>query len=436
MGNIPRILVVSHTVFSSTGNMGKTMMDMISCVPSDHLAQLYFHSEVPTQRVCERYFRITDKDMLYSVCKGKRRFRIFGEADIETGRQNSRTDTGLSAKVYQFSRKRTPMIYIMRNALWSLGKWDGPELDSWIREFQPDLIFFAAGDYAFAYQIVCRLSERYDLPVVMWCSDDHYIGRKNTASVLYHYVCRNRMKWARRTAARSCHMITISDKMQRDYAALFEIPITTMRISAQENPFKIPASERNGIVYSGNLGVNRVQPLVEVGRALKKAGIPGYDRIDVYSADKNPKTLEQLTDDNGIRFHGPVGNQEMDRILGSAKYVLHVEAFDEKSTVRTRYSLSTKVGEYLQSGACVVVYGPGDISSVEYLRENDAALILSSAEEAPDKIRQMLNDAATFDAMQNKAAALAEKGHSKKENDLTILSIFEQVEGKGRKIDG
>ena len=81
MGNIPRILVVSHTVFSSTGNMGKTMMDMLSCVPSDHLAQLYFHSEVPTQRVCERYFRITDKDMLYSVCKGKRRFRISSKVE-------------------------------------------------------------------------------------------------------------------------------------------------------------------------------------------------------------------------------------------------------------------------------------------------------------------------------------------------------------------
>ena len=33
--NTPRVLVISHTVFSATGNMGKTMMRMLAGIPPD-----------------------------------------------------------------------------------------------------------------------------------------------------------------------------------------------------------------------------------------------------------------------------------------------------------------------------------------------------------------------------------------------------------------
>ena len=427
MGSLPKVLVISHTVFSCTENMGKTMMDMFSCVPPENLAQLYFRSGAPTQHGCQRYFRISDKDILYSVFTGKRRFRIFRKEEIGVNTAASQLDTGISAHVYQFSRKRTPAVYFLRNLLWTLGKWDTPELDAWISEFSPDMIFFAASDYAFAYKIVWRLAERYDLPVILWCADDHYISRKKTWSPLYHYVCRNRMKWVRKTMKRCTHMITISDKMNRDYSALFKIPATTMRISAVENSSQCPAQERSGIVYAGNLGVNRIIPLVEAGKALKAAGIPGYEQIDVYSADKNPKTLKQLTQANGIRFHGAVGREQLEKILGSAKFVLHTEAFDEKSKTRTRYSLSTKVGEYLGSGACIVAFGPQDISSVEYLSGNCAGLTVQNADGVSREVSRILNDPEAFDRLQRQARDLLRRGHCKLDNDEALCAILKKT---------
>ena len=62
MNDNPRILVISHNVFSKSTAMGKTMSSMLSCVPPENLAQLYFHSEVPTTDVCKNYFRITDQN--------------------------------------------------------------------------------------------------------------------------------------------------------------------------------------------------------------------------------------------------------------------------------------------------------------------------------------------------------------------------------------
>ena len=114
---MPRVLVISHNIFSKSGNMGKTMMEFLKCVPPEDLAQLYFHSEIPTVDCCYRYWRIKDADMLHSIGNRKGRYTVFTKEDIDTSLQKSRTDKGNIGKIYQMGRKRTPMIYLLRKLL-------------------------------------------------------------------------------------------------------------------------------------------------------------------------------------------------------------------------------------------------------------------------------------------------------------------------------
>lgn len=154
----PRVLVVSHNVFSSSGNMGKTMMHMLAGIPPDNLAQLYFHQEIPTRRCCLHYFRMTDSNILHSLFTRKTEFRVFDASDIDESAVQSRTDTGWLAKVYQFSRRRTSFIYFLRDTMWRFGKWKTKALLEWVQAFAPNVIFLAAGDYAFPYRIAIWLS--------------------------------------------------------------------------------------------------------------------------------------------------------------------------------------------------------------------------------------------------------------------------------------
>ena len=391
----PRVLVVSHNIFSRPGNMGRTMANLLSSIPSDCLAQLYFHSEIPTMDLCHRYFRITDRDVLRSVVTRKAGYRIYGKEDI-------REDSGSN-------------------------KWESEALDQWIRDFAPDVIFFASGDYVFPYRIVERLSQRYHLPVVTWCCDDYYIGKRKSWSPLYHLNYHSLMRWAHKVEKRTLHYVVICDKMKEDYQKLFHKPMDVLRISVGDNPCKRPAEQRTGIVYAGNLGLNRVVPLLELAAQVKKAGIPGYGWVDVCSGGGNPKTLALLTEENGIRFHGAVPAAELTNILGAAKFVLHVEAFDEKSACRTRYSLSTKIGESLQSGACILAYAPRDIASMEYLREYSAAVCLERAQQLPQILRQLTTDREAFDGYVARASELAKARHSKESNDRLLQQIFMDV---------
>ena len=62
--NQPRVLVISHNVFSTGNNMGRSLAGLFSGWDPDRLSQLYFCPEEPQLSLCRRYFRVTDGDGL------------------------------------------------------------------------------------------------------------------------------------------------------------------------------------------------------------------------------------------------------------------------------------------------------------------------------------------------------------------------------------
>lgn len=423
----PRVLVVSHNVFSAAGNMGKTMAGMLRCVPADRLAQLYFHSEVPTVDCCRRYFRITDGDIFWSVFTRKASWKEMDGHDIQKGRPSGRTDTGLKAKIYRFSRRRTPLIYLLRDRMWSLGIWKTKALYRWIKEFSPEVIFFASGDYCFSYRIACRLSRDFHIPMVTWCCDDYYLNKTFEKSPLGALYGARRRKWARQAAAQSSSMVVISDKMEQEYKKLFSLPIHVLRTPAEENPEKQPLNGRRGICYAGNLGVGRHVPLTEAGRALREAAIPGFEYIDVYSGESRPEVIAQLTEANGIRFHGAVSPGEVSRVLGKTKYLLVLESFEGAFRERVRYSLSTKVAESLRSGACILACGPEDISAMEYLASVGAACVLKAPAGIAEAIRTLESNGGACRALVAREEHLAAENHDPGKNGARLLNILQEA---------
>ena len=226
-------------------------------------------------------------------------------------------------------------------------------------------------------------------------------------------------KLARQVVRQSGSVVTISDKMGTDYARFFDVPVETVRISSDPNPYALPATQRTGIVYAGNLGPNRIAPLVELLRALGQAALPGFSAIDVYSGEQRPAVLRQITEENGLHYCGRISASEVERLLGRSKFLVFTESFDDKSVRRVKYSLSTKISESLRSGACLLAYGSPQIASIEYLRRHNAARILRSADELPAALLELCSSHDTYAKYVRAAQELAEQCHNQ---NATIFS--------------
>ena len=210
-----KILVVSHNVFSKTSNMGKTLASYFYGIDSADIAQFYIHSEIPTDDICKNYYRITDKDAIKSILTRKSGV-VLDENDIRTDVSDSRTDTGNTAKLYQKARSRSPLIYFARNLWWSMGAWKTKKLRVWLDEFDPDVVFFASGDYAFMYKIALWMAKYKNIPLVVSCMDDYYFYNKNEKRFGGKILHRSFMKQVKKTMEYASCIYPICEKMGRE----------------------------------------------------------------------------------------------------------------------------------------------------------------------------------------------------------------------------
>lgn len=421
-----KTLIISHNVFCKTTSMGKTLSSYFETWDPNDLAQLYVHSEIPTSDICKNYYRITDKEMIKSIFS-RNSGTVLGEQDINTTVDRSRTDTGTTAQLYQKARKRTPLIYFARNLWWKLGKWKTKKLLQWIDAFDPQIIFLASGDYSFIYDIALQLAKYKKIPLVVSCMDDYYFYNKNQNKLGGKLVHKTFMRHVYKTMRYANAIFPICEKMGRDYGALFQKPCYTLCTpSTLSKPLQYEKS--NAISYIGNLGYKRNEQLLKLGRALKSISCEGKPLyIDVYSQESRPEILKDLTEENGIRFHGSISGQQVLEVMGKSMAVIHTESFDESTRKSVAYSVSTKIADSLASGTCILAYGPAEIASIEYLKSNCAAYCITEDEHLEAGLTELISDSNLRQDIANHALVLARKNHNAENNGRMIKNVMESA---------
>lgn len=422
-----RILVVSHNVFSKTESMGKTLSGYFDCFKNADIVQFYIHPKVPTRSdICTKYFRITDIDAIKSIITRKCG-EEFSIRDNDYNENNLITDNLKVTKIYQKSRSRTPFTYFARNFIWSLSAWNNKKFKKWLDDFAPEAVFFASGDYAFMYKIALKIAKERKIPLYVSCMDDYYFYNKNSdkfgGKIMHKYL----MKYVNKTMTYATAIFSICDKMTKDYSELFKIPTYTLHTGTSiDKPFA-KNSKSNKISYIGNLGYNRHLQLVSIGRALLKVqsdNKPSY--IDVYSAEEREEVLSLLNPENGINFHGRISAEEVKKVMADSMILIHTESFDKSIRQTVAYSVSTKIADSLASGTCLMAYGPSEVASISYLKDNNAAFCIDENDDLVSKLRTIIDSEELRSMYVNNALELANKNHNMLDNSVKVISVLTQ----------
>ena len=418
-----KLLVISHNVFSKTSNMCKTLSAYFADSQKGQISQFYIHSEIPTDdSVCKDYYRVTDKEIIKSIFSRKSG-KVFNEKDIVKSATDSRTDTGLTAAIYQKSRSRTPLIYLARNLLWLLGKWNTKKLNEWIDYINPDAVFLASGDYSFIYRIALKIAKKRGIPLFVSCMDDYYFYNKNENSILGKFQHALFMKQVKRTIAYSTAIFSICDKMTEDYGKFFNKPSFTLHTGSTITE-PLCYEKNNKISYIGNLGYKRNEQLIAFGKALQEVNKESY--IDVYSTEPRPEILQHMTRENGFNFCGAIDAETVKKVIGESMLVVHTEAFDKVTRKMVAYSVSTKIADSLASGTCLLAYGPEEIASISYLKNNDAAFVITENDDLKQKLSEIICDNELREKIVENALSLAENNHNINSNSKRLLNIIEE----------
>lgn len=402
-----KVLIVSHNPFCASNNMGKTLCSYFGGFEKCDLAQLYIHTNSPDFTVCENYYRVTDSDMLRSVLTRKS-----GTVITSPTPTASVTVTDGKRRIYNKGRSRTPAVYLARNLLWRLGAWKTRRLREWVDAFAPDVVFFAAGDYAFMYDVARYIAEYRGIPLAVACVDDFYFFNRNEGRFLGRAVHRSFLRTVRKTMNYASLIYTICDKMAADYKTLFDRPTTVLHTASSiAEPIH---SEKSGeISYIGNLGLGRDRQLIALGKALAKLDTPNSPRyITVYSGETREEILAGMTKENGIDFRGSIPPESVPEVMGSSIALIHTESFDPHTTKIVEYSVSTKIADSLASGTPLIAFGPSGVASMRYLADNGAAFMITEGDDPATRLGEFLADESAHARITARATALARENHS------------------------
>ena len=167
-----------------------------------------------------------------SIFTFRERGAVYGQKDIQPVKHS--VGTGALEPVYQFGRRRTAGIYFLRNLLWKLSRWETGKLWKWVDDFNPDVIFFASGDYGFMYDIARKIAEHTGKPLAVACVDDYYIHNRNGGHLFGRMVHKAFLRTVNKTMARASMIFTICESMAREYEAMFGKPCHVLHTSAQK----------------------------------------------------------------------------------------------------------------------------------------------------------------------------------------------------------
>lgn len=419
-----KVLIISQPVLSKTNNMGKTLMGYFSSFKPTEVAQLYLRNGVPnnTER-CLQYYRFSDEDAVHSIYNHKVTGTKFNEENIKV--ENVQPQS--SADVYKIGSKHKAWMLLLRDLMWRFSSWKNSDLLGWVKEVDPDVVFFAAGDGGFSYRIANYLAKYLNKPLVVVCMDDFFVNNRNKGELLGAIRQKLFMRTVKRTMGKAAAVFTICDSMNRVYSQMFGVPCYTLHTAAARKVFEY-SIDANQISYIGSVGCGRYKSLLEMGKALSTMQSEGCPKcIDVYTGSYQPEYIDPLKNAPGIRFHGSIPAEEVLNVMSKSIAVIHTESFEQNMMDMVRFSVSTKIAESLMYGPCLIAYGPEGIASIDYLKENKAAWTITDPEDLEKGLEEILGNSALREKIVRNARKLAEKNHNADVNPKKVREWLEQI---------
>ncbi len=423
--NLPRVLVPCINVWQDTGSV-RTLPEIFSCWDKEKVAQIYTKAGLPDTDVCQKFFRINENSVLKSVFK--RSVKTSSEVENTKGEVTQSQKKELSEESKRYNGRHSMLLTLCREMVWLLGKWKTPELDRFIEDFDPEILFVPVYPVVYMARLQLYIIKKTKKPVVCYLSDDNYSYKTCGANPLA-YIHRFWLRAGVRKIMKHCHkLFVIAPKQKEEYDAVFgtDSLILTRAIDTDKLPTEeLCPHHPVRMVYTGKLGIGRDKTVAEVAKAVAAVNKEKERiRFDVYSGDTPEGELAEILSMGGNRFCGSVTSDKIEEIQRQSDITLFAEALKGKYKNAARLSFSTKLTDYFKSGKCILAVGSRDIAPVDYLIREDAAVVVTEYETLEATLRRLCDNPALITEYGAKAVDCGRRNHSKEKSEETFIDTM------------
>lgn len=419
-----KILIVSDVPWNDSNSFGSSFSNIFGGNPNYEIANIYLKPGLPSTKVCSRFFRITERSIIDTIA-GKR--KTSGEEVY-----NSPGAINADGKIVQRAKiLRWQIMFWLRDCVWATNRWKSAELEKFILDFNPDVIFQPVFFEPYINNVGLFAKKLTNKPMVGYISDDNYTLRYYSLSPFKWINRLIKRKYVKKTIGQCKLLYTIIDKQKTEYQHYFDTPMKVLykggdftRVPDSASP--VTANKVIKFVYTGNIYGGRWETLAEIAKALhhlRDEGIRG--QLEIYSGSPTTPQILKALNINGVsEFKGFVDSSKVPEIQSEADVLIHVESFNKSQRYSARLSFSTKIVDYLATNKPILAVGWEETGGVEYLKANNAAEVVTDLNCLVGSLRKLISDAEYRKYIAGKAYECGRKNHQSShirqmlENDL------------------
>ncbi len=417
------ILIVSCEAWRDTNNGGNVLSNVFCAFPDAHIAQIYCSGELPQNSVCQKYFQISDSMLLTSEKGRKLEVKDYSVDDYNASKNIENKIKNKTPKLFRES------LLLFRECLWGITKWKTKELEKFIIEFQPDVIFAPCYSYFHVSKLALHVKKIASCPMISYISDDNYSLKRISLSLSFwinRFITR---KWIRNHFSECSLVYTMTEQQKIEYEALLKCPMKVLCKSAIFEEQKREIGNPIRLIYAGGLYLNRWKVLGELSNILNKIN---KDRViaqlHIYSNTKlNPRKTKLLNDKRSSFLHSAIPYNELVKKYQQSDIAVHVESFDLRNRLITRLSFSTKIIDCMNSGCAILAIGPKTQAGMTYLKDNNAAVCVNELSSLRSKVSNLLFHPETIFYYSKQAQKLGEKNHKINNINAMIRNDFSRI---------
>lgn len=392
-----RILILSNYPWKNDNSFGNTYSSIFGDIPNTEIAHIYMFDGMP-DRVSnvKCYYQILEKDVMRSIIKGgnpvgkeilvKHEFTPCDKDSLKDAKSKS-----VYGKLLTFGKKHHwGVLFLARELAWKFGNVNYRGLMNFVNDFNPDIFFLPYSNVYYTNRIALYVKQHLNVPMVVEMAMDHYSMKRLSWNPLFWIDRLGKRKMIRKLAKQSEMFFAISKKLRDELETSLNVPCRILyktpnkRRSLQE--YK-PKSEPIKFLFTGNIYSNRWKSLALLAQELQRQN---FGHLDIYTASPITSKIDKALNISGYSaVHPPISQDEVIRLQNEADILVHAEAFDEYNKSLVRCAISTKIMDYLSVGRCILAIGPSDISSIEYLVDNNVAIVADSKKRLSEQIAEI-----------------------------------------------
>jgi len=418
------VLVITQSPWSDTNALGNTYSNFFSHWDNYNFANLYLREELPDNKVCNKFYNITEKSILKNILRPWKIGKEFttNQLNIMKSEVKYEANTKREKYILDLFRNRSIVFHILREFIWKIGNWDNRKLADFVKD--TDIIVIAASGPIYLQNIANYCLKKSNAKLIMFFSDDTYCYTNTRPfNYIYKFFIRSAISKA---VDNSTKLYGATKKLCEEYREYFGKEIKPLYKGCSFENIKVKKEYKFPIkiVYAGNLYYGRdkiltklTDEIVRINESIEKINLEIYTTATITNEiDKN------LNRGNSSKIMGSLPYEDIKKVLNSADIVLHVESFDTNQIKTTRLSFSTKIIDCMQSGSCMMAIGPDSVASIDYLLGIDGVISITDLSKIGDELEKIVNDPDSLKLKTEKLAKFARENHDIK----TVRKELEQ----------